>query len=236
MSKRKGVADGLRTSRLASRITELEGMLEARPLGRSETLQATDDAARAALAKAREVVDGDLTVEKGWADCNQAYLFILQGADEVERAALAKALRWETQEKISNWRKDAVREILPESGRSPEVQELVVAQFIVDMLPDNSRLASGDFYQLDKYEVVQSRSAFCTALRNRYGRDETFKKAIDAYEGNPLCDLLGRLLCDSSSPFNRVFWMFSSIDDRCRMFDQPYFANHPDEAQNQISY
>lgn len=112
--------------------------------------------------------------------------------------------------------------------------DVKLAQFIADQLPDNSKLASGDFYQLDKYDFVYSRTAFCAALRNRYGSDKTFKKAIDAYEDNPFCDIIGRLLCDSGSPFNKVFHMFSSIDDRCRMFNQPYFANHPDEAGKQI--
>ena len=109
------------------------------------------------------------------------------------------------------------------------------AQMITDMLPDNSNLASGDFYQLTRDEVRYSRTAFCVVLRNKYGGDKTFKKAIDAYEDNPLCDLIGRLLCDSNTPFYGVFITFSSINyNNNRLFNQPYYANHPDEAGKQI--
>jgi len=110
-----------------------------------------------------------------------------------------------------------------------------LAQHIIDMLPDNSKLASGDFYQLTREEVQLSRSAFCAALRNKYGSDKTFMKGLDAYEGDPRCDFIGRLLCDFGSPFNKVFHMFASIDyNNNRMFNQPYFANHPAETQKRI--
>ena len=113
--------------------------------------------------------------------------------------------------------------------------DVKLAQHIVDQLPDNSNLASGDFYQLTRDEVQHNRMAFCMALRTRYGSGGTFKKAIDAYEGDPRCDTVGRLLCDSGSPYNKVFHMFASINyNNNRMFNQPYFANHPDEAKKQI--
>ena len=114
--------------------------------------------------------------------------------------------------------------------------DIKLVEYLVEPLPDNSKLASGEFYQLDGPTVKHSRRAFCMALRNRFGRDNTFVKAIDAYEGDPHCDIVGRLLCDSGSPFNRVFHMFSSIDDRYRMFNQPYFTRHPDAAENQIPF
>lgn len=102
------------------------------------------------------------------------------------------------------------------------------AKYITRQFPDHSNLASGDFYQLNATLVANGRTVLCSTLRNRYSNDKTFNKAIDAYEDNPLCDLVGRLLCDSDTPFYGVWLMFESIDKKNRMFNQPYFARHSD--------
>lgn len=108
------------------------------------------------------------------------------------------------------------------------------AEFIARQFPDHSELGRGDFYQLTTSLVESGRTMLCNALRNRNSGGETFNKALDAYENDPRCDLIGRLLSDGNSPFYRTWLMFESIDDRNRMFNQPYFARHPDEAGKQI--
>lgn len=110
------------------------------------------------------------------------------------------------------------------------------AEFITRQFPDHSKLSRGDFYQLTASLVEGGRTMLCNALRNRNSGSETFNKALDAYEDNPRCDLIGRLLCDGSSAFYGAWLMFESIDDRNRMFSQPYFVINTDAVGKQIPF
>jgi len=104
---------------------------------------------------------------------------------------------------------------------------------IVRIFPDRDKLASGDFYQLTPAMITHAKARFCAILRDRF-KDEAFAKAIDAFEEDTRNNFVGRLLCDSDSPLYGAWMIFESTDDKCRMFNQPYYANHPDNVGKQI--
>ena len=116
---------------------------------------------------------------------------------------------------------------------------------IVGMFPDRSELDSGDFYQLSWVMIDNAKAKLVVMLKEQFGDDKMFAKAIDAFAKDSRNNIVGRLLCDSDSPLYGAWIIFESIDDKNRLFNQPYFVhssvnwsrtNHPDEQGKQIPF
>lgn len=105
---------------------------------------------------------------------------------------------------------------------------------IVGMFPDRSELASGDFYQLSWVMIDKAKAKLVVMLKEQFGDDKMFAKAIDAFKKDSRCNIVGRLLYDSDSPLYAAWIIFESIDDKNRLFNQPYFVHHSNEIGRQI--
>lgn len=122
----------LRNERLEAALSELDQLVQYQ-----EISGASDDEGEVALRMARASLDTawdafrDDRHQVAWAHCHQAYRFVLQSLPPDQREARRKALRREADEKLSNWRRGAVLDILDvEGGIDPE--SLALAQFILD--------------------------------------------------------------------------------------------------------
>lgn len=86
--------------------------------------------ARTSLATARDAAEHGKD-QVAWAHCHQASRFVLQTLSSASREAHRKALRWEAEEKLTNWRRGAILDLLDaEGGADPE--DLALAQFLLD--------------------------------------------------------------------------------------------------------
>lgn len=142
---RSGSLEGLRRERLRARIDELDQLLRfQRSMPMKDNKAAASAAgpewyshAEAARAAAQQSLDdGDLQV--GWSNAHQAARFLYYGMDERERRAHERSLRREAEEKLKNWRKSAVLDILGEDEPQPtEPSVLSLARFLLDEHFDN---------------------------------------------------------------------------------------------------
>jgi len=106
---------------------------------------------------------------------------------------------------------------------------LIAINKLVGHFPNENKLSSNQYYQLTKADVRFRKAQFCEMLRVYYSiNDESITDAINAYESHNIRGgLIGRILCDSESPYYKVWLLFESIDDNYRMFNQPYFVYNP---------
>ncbi|MEX2467784.1 MAG: hypothetical protein WD995_12810 [Gemmatimonadota bacterium] len=117
--------------RLEVALSELERTIEYQ-----ESVEGSDRASAALLMAKRSLSDardafGDGKEQVAWAHCHQAFRFVLQALSPVTREARRQALRREAGEKLTNWRRDAVLDILDAEGEV-EPENLALAQFLLD--------------------------------------------------------------------------------------------------------
>lgn len=125
--------EALRGERLAARIEEL---CELRAF--MHATRTTDDSngiehAEASI-KAACIAQKEGNCQVAWRHCHQAYRFLLAGMNDEERESRRRALRREAEEKLKNWRRDAVLDIIGRDVKADEISaaELSTAQFIMD--------------------------------------------------------------------------------------------------------
>lgn len=123
--------DDLRRARLEAALAEVDRMVEyqessAPPEGPGAALRM----ARNSLATARDAAEHGKD-QVAWAHCHQASRFVLQTLPPASREAHRKALRWEAEEKLSNWRRGAILDLLDTEGEV-DPENLALAQFLLD--------------------------------------------------------------------------------------------------------
>jgi hypothetical protein len=95
----------------------------------SETVRATLKLAKQSLDKAGRALLNKRD-QVAWSRVHQATRFVIQALGDEEREAHRLALRREAEEKLSNWRRGAVADLLEgRAGRNPE--NLAFAQFLL---------------------------------------------------------------------------------------------------------
>lgn len=126
------------------------------------------------------------------------------------------------------------REFATEIKAQSHENDLNLVKRITDMFPSSDSLGMGEFYQLPLQLVQNARAALADILREKFGEYE--QTAIDSFANGTHHGIIGRYLDDSNSSFYSVWNIFERIDDRGRMFNQPYYVHHPAEATDEISY
>jgi hypothetical protein len=123
--------DAIRMRRLEAALEELDQAILRRKAATGDGDHgATLELAERAAEKARGSLAGGKD-QVAWSQCQQAHRLVLQTLPEKEREAHRKALRREAQEKLSNWRRAAVLEVLDgDAASTPE--SLAFAQFLLD--------------------------------------------------------------------------------------------------------
>ena len=105
------------------------------------------------------------------------------------------------------------------------------ANGVVSMFPNSGHLSSGDYYRIPMQLIHDARNKLCDALQGKVDAD-----AVHNFRNGVHGGILGRYLDDGDSPYRKAYWLFQCIDDQGRMFNQPFFANNPDEAKDEVSY
>jgi hypothetical protein len=123
--------EDLRMRRLEVALEELDQAIARRRTAKDAgDVGPTLALAEGAAARARDsLADGRDQV--AWSLCQQAHRFVLQALPEAEREVRRKALGREAQEKLSNWRRAAVLDVLDGDGASAP-ESLAFAQFLLD--------------------------------------------------------------------------------------------------------
>lgn len=139
-TKRDGrqTVEELRLERLTASIGELDEMVAFMSDGGSGATTGGIERASASISNAKEARDaGNLQV--AWRYCHQARRFLLAEMSSEQRESHRKALRREAEEKLTNWRRDAVLDIIGRDVDTKEIQpaELTTARFIMDEHLDN---------------------------------------------------------------------------------------------------
>jgi hypothetical protein len=100
------------------------------------------EAAKEAIGNAKAAISKEKAdVQIAWAHANQAYRFLLEVTEGPELEAHAAMIRREAEEKLKNWRGEAVRDLLPHKKnpgqRAPAGTEVALARFLLDQHFDN---------------------------------------------------------------------------------------------------
>ena len=109
-------------------------------------------------------------------------------------------------------------------------RDVNMANAIKSIFPNNNHLSGGDFYRLPDRMILSARRKLAAYLVGRFDDD-----AVEAFRNNT-SEIIGRFLDDSDSPLYSAWWLFGCIDDQNRMFNQPFFATRPEQAENEVSY
>lgn len=123
----------LRWERLTAQIEELRELTNFMDPGNAGGVARVIDRARESIDKARKARDqGNCQV--AWRHCHQAYRFLLEEMSDEQRESRRRALRREAEEKLANWRRDAVLDIIGRDVNSEKIKaaQLTTAQFIMD--------------------------------------------------------------------------------------------------------
>lgn len=132
-SEKTVTLERLRRNRLDARLSELlkqhEYMTACNRPGASQALTH----AKSSLDETKNALDGD-QLQKAWRHVHQAYRFLLMGMEEDELEARRAALRREAEEKLHNWRKEAVLDIVgrDRGGEPISAEKLAHAQSLLD--------------------------------------------------------------------------------------------------------
>ena len=102
---------------------------------------------------------------------------------------------------------------------------LDLVEVIKTLVPSNDNLGSSEYIQLTLDQYNRFKDAFYNAVRDTY--PSMAERLTETYVRG---SIVGRMLCDSKSPLNAIWWVLECIDDRLRMYNQPYYANHPAET------
>ncbi len=129
--KRSGV-EALRARRLKGHLEGLRQDFERRVdlAGRGAT--PWKPYADASLTRAEQAAR-ESDQQLAWMHLHRGRRFLYESYDDDERLERARALRAEAEEKLTNWRKQALAAILPlDSKTAPSTGALVLAQFLLD--------------------------------------------------------------------------------------------------------
>jgi hypothetical protein len=127
----------LRRGRLEARLQELQQSLDFQTEVQGKPATPWPGFARKSLMAAKDALDRKV-LQEAWTHCHQAFRFLLHGAKPEELQQWVKALRREAGEKLKNWRKRAVEEILDgERANPPGLPEIVLAQYLLDQHFEN---------------------------------------------------------------------------------------------------
>lgn len=131
--KRSPSLEALRGERLAARIGELHELQEFMAAdGSRNGSSGIEQAARSIDSAGAAHQRGEC--QAAWRHCHQAFRFLLASMSEDERESRRRALRREAEEKLKNWRREAVLDIIGQDKASEKISvaELNTAQFIMD--------------------------------------------------------------------------------------------------------
>lgn len=131
--RRVAKLDELRRERLGARIAELEKWIgfQAQKAGDATRWKTC---AEASLAEARAALE-DGNLQAAWPPCHQAQRFLYTTLSAEQLGDRAKVLRREAEEKLKNWRKGAVLDLIGrdvQQPKRPSPGTLVLAQFLLD--------------------------------------------------------------------------------------------------------
>ena len=96
--------------------------------------------------------------------------------------------------------------------------------YAMDILPKVD-LGSDEYFQLNHTQYDHFKQLFDNIIHS-YHPDLEERNPAQHVRGG----ILGRILCDSDSPASKLHWILESIDDKLRWYNQPYYANNPDET------
>ena len=92
------------------------------------------------------------------------------------------------------------------------------------MIPNN-HIGSNEYIQLTRDQYDDFKLAFDSVIKMCYPELEERLQPQHVRGG-----FIGRLLNDSDSPAYNLWWMLECVDSQRRMYNQPYYANHPSET------
>lgn len=91
----------------------------------------------------------------------------------------------------------------------------------------NSDIPTGEYIQLTQNQYDEFKRAFDDVLKTCH--PDLVERNTEQY----VCGgFLGRLLNDYDSPVYKLWWLLGCVDNRLRMYNQHYYANHPKETAN----
>ncbi len=91
----------------------------------------------------------------------------------------------------------------------------------------NNEIPTGEYIQLTLRQYDNFKRAFDDVLKTCH--PDLVERNTEQYVRG---GFLGRLLNDYDSPVYNLWWLLGCVDDKLRMYNQHYYANHPLETAN----
>lgn len=106
-------------------------------------------------------------------------------------------------------------------------QAIIDLVAVAKKLMPNNNIGSDEYIQLTREQYDSFKVAFDTVIKECHP-DLVERNQTPHVRGG----FIGRLLNDYDSPAYNLWWMLECVDARLRMYNQPYYANHPVETAN----
>lgn len=104
----------------------------------------------------------------------------------------------------------------------------------IDALLPRRSLDAGQYYQHNHDDVVSFRRCLWRLVQAKYAIGFPHWADKCAEDIHPR-SIVGRVLSDAGGPLNGLWYRLMCIDlDTAREYQQPYYANHPDEATQRV--
>jgi hypothetical protein len=95
----------------------------------------------------------------------------------------------------------------------------------------NSKLGHGKYKQHDRVALLSIKRRLWAVILERYGDSFPEWRKWNADQVHPM-SIVGRVMSDSDGPIANAWSQLSRFNfELGREYDQPYFANHPEEAE-----